>query len=154
MGEFFGSLYSFLFENIYGVNLSDYIWGLLSPAQTGNMYVSFGWIMLITTVVSALIYYFIIDRYSLSHWWCWFIAMFIPALVNMAVGYSFLENDSNAGKMIDETGNALSFASSDFFSFGLANLLMSIIVFMLLTLIFKLLFKFTSIQSDCSQSPF
>lgn len=154
MGEFFGSLYSFFFENMYGVNLSDYIWGVLSPAQTGNMYVLFGCIMLITTVVSAYVYYFVIDRFSLSHWWWWLFVMLIPAFINLFVGYKFLENDSNTGKMIDVNGNALSFASLDFLSFGLANLLMSIIIFILLTCIFKFLFKYTSIHSDCSQSPF
>lgn len=154
MGDFFGAIYSSLFENLYGVDLSDYIWGQLSPAQGSNLYGIFGLVMLLSTLISAVVYYFVIDRYSLSHWWCWLIAMIIPSAINVIVGYSVLANQANEGMMIDAKSNDLGFGFFDFISFGLADGLVSILWFIILTIVFKLLFKFNVAHSQCSKSPF
>lgn len=154
MGELLGNIYSSLFEEWYSVELSDYIWGVMSPAQTANLYVNFGLVMLILTLIFGIVYYFVMDRHSWSHWWCWGIAMMVPAIMNFAYGYSVLANQYNEGLMIDQKQNELGFSTIDFVNFGICNLLMSIIVFVLFTLVVKFLFKFTPMQSDCSKAPF
>lgn len=154
MGEKFGAIYSSLFENVYGVDLSDYIWGITSPVQDANLYANFGLWMLGTTILFGILYYFVFDRFSLSHWWCWLIAMVVPMVFNFLYGYATLANQYNEGLMIDDKQNDLGFTSLDFVNFGLANMFMSIMVFIVFTIIVKLLFKFTSLQSDCSQAPF
>ena len=45
MGEFFGSVYC-LFEDVFGLELANYLWGNLSPDQQTNMYVPIGFTML------------------------------------------------------------------------------------------------------------
>ncbi len=154
MGEKLGAIYSSLFENWYGVDLSDYIWGISSPVQDANLYANFGLWMLGTTILFGILYYFVFDRYSLSHWWCWLIAMMVPMVFNGIYGYKTLANQCNEGLMIDEKQTDLGFTSLDFFNFGFANALMSIFVFIAFTIIVKLLFKFNLLRSDCSQAPF
>ena len=154
MGDFFGSIYSSFFGKLYGLDLSDYVWGQLSPAQDENLYGTFGFVMLITTLLSGIVYYFVIDRHSLCHWWCWFISLLIPGVINFFTGFILLSHQANQGKMIDEKGNDLGFAFINFFNFGIANFLMVIIVFILFTLFVKILLKITPLQSDCSTSPF
>mgnify|MGYP004459468879 FL=1 len=153
MGDKLGAVYSSLFENVYGVDLSDYIWGQSSPVQDANLYANFGFWMLATTVLCGILYYKVFDRYSLSHWWCWLIAMAVPMAFNFFYGYVTLANQYNEGLMIDEKQNDLGFTSLDFVNFGLANMLMSVLAFIGFTLIMKVLFKFTPLQSDCSQAP-
>ncbi len=154
MGEKLGTIYSSLFENWYGVDLSDYIWGISSPVQDANLYANFGLWMLATTVLCGIVYYFVIDRHSLSHWWCWLISMAVPMVYNGIYGYVTLANQNNEGLMIDEKQADLGFTSLDFVNFGLANMFMSMLVFIAFTIIVKLLFKYTPLQSDCSQAPF
>lgn len=154
MGDKLGAVYSSLFENVYGVDLSDYIWGISSPVQDANLYASFGFWVLLTTILSGILYYFVFDRYSLSHWWCWLIAMAAPMAINLIIGYVTLANQYNEGLMIDEKQNDLGFTSLDFLNFGLSNMLMSGIVFIVFTIFVKLLFKITPLQSDCSKAPF
>lgn len=153
MGDFFGSIYSSLFEELYGESLSDYIWGIMSPAQDANLYANFGLVMLVLSLLSGVIYYFVLDRHSLSHWWCWCIAMVIPAVLSFLYGYVTLANQYNEGLMIDDKQADLGFSSLDFVNFGISNFLLSAIVFILFTLIVKLLLKFTPLQSDCSKAP-
>lgn len=148
-----GDFYSSLFENLYGLDFSDYIWGTLSPVQDANLYMNFGMVMLISTLVFGIVYYFVLDRHSWSHWWCQLIAMMIPAVGNFIYGYSVLANQCNEGLMIDEKQNDLGFTSLDFANFGLANSLMAIIIFVGFTIIVKILFKLTPLQSDCSKAP-
>lgn len=149
-----GDFYSSLFENLYGLDLSDYIWGTLSPVQDANLYMNFSMVMLISTLAFGIVYYFVLDRHSWSHWWCWLIAMMIPTVGNFIYGYSVLANQCNEGLMIDEKQNDLGFTSLDFANFGLANSLMAIIIFVGFTIIMKILFKLTPLQSDCSKAPF
>ncbi len=79
--------------------------------------------------------------------------MMIPAVGNFIYGYSVLANQCNEGLMIDEKQNDLGFTSLDFANFGLANSLMAIIIFVGFTIIVKILFKLTPLQSDCSKAP-
>ena len=82
------------------------------------------------------------------------IAMAVPMAFNFFYGYVTLANQYNEGLMIDEKQNDLGFTSLDFLNFGLSNMLMSGIVFIVFTIFVKLLFKITPLQSDCSKAPF
>lgn len=80
--------------------------------------------------------------------------MAAPMAINLIIGYVTLANQYNEGLMIDEKQNDLGFTSWDFLNFGLSNMLMSGIVFIVFTIFVKLLFKITPLQSDCSKAPF
>ena len=38
MGQFFGSIYCW-FEDFFGLELANYMWGLASPEQTTNLFI-------------------------------------------------------------------------------------------------------------------
>lgn len=49
MGEFFGSIYCW-FEDVFGLELANYLWGNVSPDQQTNMYVPIGFTMLFVSL--------------------------------------------------------------------------------------------------------
>ena len=73
MGEFFGSIYCW-FEDVFGLELANYLWGNVSPDQQANMYVPIGFTMLGATLVVCLLYYYIIDHPRMAKWWGWLVA--------------------------------------------------------------------------------
>lgn len=81
MGEFFGSVYC-LFEDVFGLELANYLWGNLSPDQQTNMYVPIGFTMLAVSLLVCLLYYYIIDHPKLAKWWGWLIFLGSNAAVN------------------------------------------------------------------------
>lgn len=56
MGEFFGSIYCW-FEDVFGLELANYLWGNVSPDQQTNMYVPIGFTMLVVCLFVVLLYY-------------------------------------------------------------------------------------------------
>ena len=70
MGEFFGSVYC-LFEDVFGLELANYLWGNVSPDQQTNMYVPIGFTMLVVSLLACLLYYYItevsqVNKYQLA----------------------------------------------------------------------------------------
>ena len=45
MGEFFGSMYC-VFEDLFGLELADYLWGNSSPISINNQFIAIGFWML------------------------------------------------------------------------------------------------------------
>ena len=45
MGELFGSIYCW-FEEFFGIELANYLWGQSSPLSQTNSYIGIGWTML------------------------------------------------------------------------------------------------------------
>lgn len=54
MGEFFGSIYCW-FEDVFGLELANYLWGNVSPDQQTNMYVPIGFTMLAVSLLVCCI---------------------------------------------------------------------------------------------------
>lgn len=50
MGEFFGSIYC-CFEDFFGIDLAEYMWGISSPLSDKNLFIGIG---LWTIVISFL----------------------------------------------------------------------------------------------------
>ena len=58
MGEIFGSLYCFLFEDFFGLPLADYLWGTSgAEQQVSNMFIGIGLSMLSISVFLCVCYY-------------------------------------------------------------------------------------------------
>ena len=70
MGEFFGSIYTALFEGLFGINLADYLWGVTSQ-DGANLYIGIGLWMFGVSLLVAVLFYYIIDHPRLNTWWGW-----------------------------------------------------------------------------------
>lgn len=152
MGEFFGSIYC-LFEDVFGLELANYLWGNSSPYQQTNMYVPIGFTMLGISLVACALYYFVIDHPKLAKWWGWLIFMGSNAVVNFLVGWQWVLRHSYIGYMVktDPATNQevdLNISYGDMLCFGFANLLLAIMAFALMSLLMKWWSK------NSSNSPF
>lgn len=99
MGEFFGSIYCW-FEDVFGLELANYLWGNVSPDQQANMYVPIGFTMLGATLVVCLLYYYIIDHPRMAKWWGWLVFWGANAVVNFLVGWQWVLRHYYLGYMI------------------------------------------------------
>lgn len=153
MGHFLGSIYCWFFEEFYGLPLADYLWGISSPYQTGNMYFGIGLSMMAISLVVTMIFYYIINHPKLNNWWGWGIFLFFNAVVNFFVGWQWVLKDYYAGKLVTinpETNleEALPIQETDLLCFGVSNMLLSIIFFFIISLIIKWW------SSSCPKAPF
>lgn len=99
MGEFFGSVYCW-FEDVFGLELANYLWGNLSPDQQTNMYVPIGFTMLAVSLLVCLLYYYIIDHPKLAKWWGWLIFLGSNAAVNFLIGWQWVLSHNYLGYMV------------------------------------------------------
>lgn len=154
MGEFFGSLYCALFEDWFGNELAEYLWGNASPQQTTNMFVGIGACMLIISLFIMWLYYYIIDSPKLNNLLGWLIFLVINAVINFIIGLQWVLRDLCAGKMVNENFEPLAIDESNCLCFGGTNMILSIIAFLIFTVIFKcLIFKLWP-SRNCSKAPF
>lgn len=154
MGEFFGSLYCAPFEGWFGYELAEYLWGNASPLQTTNMFVGIGACMLIISLFIMWLYYYIIDSPKLNNWWGWLIFLVINAVINFIIGWQWVLQDLYANKMVSPNDEPLAIYASNCRCFGGANMILSIIAFLIFTVIFKcLIFKLWP-SYNCSRAPF
>lgn len=152
MGEFFGSIYCW-FEDFFGIELADYMWGQSSPLSQTNTFIGVGLTMLIISLAMVFIFYYVVNHPRLNHWWGWSIFLIINAVVNFIVGWQWLMKDYYDGKMvtIDPATNLqspLNIGESEILCFGVSNMLLSMLAFF----IFSFMFKWWS--SNCSRAPF
>lgn len=152
MGEFFGSIYCWL-EDFFGMELANYLWGQVSPEQQTNMYIGIGLAMLGVSLVSVVIYYYLIDHPKLCNWWGWLIFLVVNAVINFVVGWQWVlkhyydgkmvKTDVTTGKLVD-----LPISPSEIVTFGVVNAIDAILAFV----IFSYLIKWWS--TNCSRAPF
>lgn len=152
MGNFFGVIYC-LFERLFGIELADYLWGIASPLSTTNQFIGIGLWMLGISFFMVILYYYIVNHPKIATWWGWLIFLGANALINFFVGWQWVLSDYYEGKMVelDPATNMqvpLNITSSELLSFGVADMILSIFVFIL----FSLIFKWKS--NNCSNSPF
>ncbi|MGN0238027.1 MAG: hypothetical protein ACI4AK_08105 [Lepagella sp.] len=151
MGEFFGSLYC-IFEDFFGLELAEYLWGNSSPDSTTNSFIGIGFWMLGISLAMTLIYYYAVNHPKLNNWWGWGIFLLTNAVINFIVGWQIVLRDNYDGLMvsIDPSTNTkvpLSIGESEILCFGVSNMLLSILAFILFTFIFKWW------SSNCSHAP-
>ena len=153
MGEFFGSMYCWPFENFFGLELADYLWGQASPKQLSNMLIGIGLSMLCISFVMVVIYYYIINHPRLSNWWGWLIFLGINAAINFIVGWQWVLDDKYGKLMVTKSATTgkeveLLINESDILAFGVTNMILAILWFF----IFSYVFKWWS--TNCSHAPF
>lgn len=152
MGEFFGSIYCW-FEDFFGLELAEYLWGNSSPLSDTNSFIGIGLSMFIISLVMVLIYYYVVNHPRLNHWWGWGIFLVTNAVINFIVGWQWVLKDYYDGKMvtIDPATNLqtpLNIGESEILYFGVSNMLLSVMIY----IIFSFIFKWWS--SNCSRAPF
>lgn len=152
MGEFFGSIYCW-FEEFFGIELANYLWGESSLLSQTNSFIGIGWSMFGISFAMTLIYYYVINHPQLNHWWGWIIFLVINGIINFIVGWQWVLKDYYDGKMItiDPATNLqmpLNIGESGIIYFGVSNMFISVIAF----IVFSFILKWWS--TNCSRAPF
>lgn len=152
MGEFFGSIYCW-FEEFFGIELANYLWGESSLLSQTNSFIGIGWSMFGISFAMVLIYYYVINHPQLNHWWGWIIFLVINGIINFIVGWQWVLKDYYDGKMItiDPATNLqmpLNIGESEIIYFRVSNMFISVIAF----IVFSFILKWWS--TNCSRAPF
>ena len=152
MGEFFGSIYCW-FEEFFGIELANYLWGESSLLSQTNSFIGIGWSMFGISFAMVLIYYYVINHPQLNHWWGWIIFLVINGIINFIVGWQWVLKDYYDGKMItiDPATNLqmpLNIGESEIIYFGVSNMFISVIAFIVFSFILK------GWSTNCSRAPF
>ena len=152
MGEFFGSIYCW-FEEFFGIELANYLWGESFLLSQTNSFIGIGWSMFGISFAMVLIYYYVINHPQLNHWWGWIIFLVINGIINFIVGWQWVLKDYYDGKMItiDPATNLqmpLNIGESEIIYFGVSNMFISVIAF----IVFSFILKWWS--TNCSRAPF
>lgn len=151
MGQFFGSIYC-IFEDFFGLELADYLWGTASPYSTSNTFIGIGLWMFGISFVVALIFYYGVDKPKLNTWWGWGLFLVVNAVINFLVGWQYVLKDYYADMMMckDPATNddvSLNIDMSNLLCFGVSNMLLSIAVFVIISFMVKWR------SNNCSNAP-
>ena len=141
MGDFFGSLYC-IFEDFFGLDLADYMWGNTADEQTSNLFIGIGYWLLGLSALVTIVFYYVINKPRFGNIWAWLVVCVFNAGLNFAMGYYWTVSDKYAGLMVatnPQTGiqEELSISQSDCLCFGVSNALLSIAVFFIISIIIK-----------------
>jgi hypothetical protein len=159
MSEILGKIYCW-FESLFGQYLGEYLWGYDCTTQDYGGKNLFGVIGLITLAVSlafVLIYYYVINHTRFAQWWHWLIVLLISGIANLFIGYGWTISDFLNGAISDclmytrdENGEIVSqlIHGIDCWLFGLANFVISVLFFFVLSFVFKWWSR------NCKHSPF
>ena len=133
MGEFFGSMYC-VFEELFGLELAEYLWGNSSPVSINNQFIAIGFWMLGIALSIAIVYYYVINHPRLCNWWGWSIFAVLTLVINFIVGWQWVLKDLYEGKMIkiDPVTNQevpLDIFETDCIYFGFSNMILSFVAF-------------------------
>lgn len=152
MNNFFGQFYC-LFQSFFGNNLADCLWGYNCSAQDYTGTVVFGqigfWTLGIVLSLTIL-YYYVFNPVKYSRWYHWLAYGGFISLICFFLGWCLVPSlDSiQTCLLIDETSGVQLITEMDRVGFGLANLLVSFIEFVL----FSFIIKWWSV--NCRYTPF
>lgn len=157
--EFIGRIYCF-FESLFGQQLGEYLWGYncetgdyTNPALFSRIAL---WTLSISLVIGVL-YYYIINSSRFHRWWSWLIMLFSNSLLCFFFAYRWIIEDFKnnlIGDCLlyqrDEAGTIIEsyITDSSFWGFSLANAIISLFLFFMLSM----LLKWRSV--NCRKSPF
>lgn len=152
MGNFFGSIYCW-FEDFFGIELANYLWGQSSPQQLTNMYIGIGLSMVIISLFIVILFYYIINHPKMNNWWSWLIFLAGNAIINFIVGWQWVLSDYYEGLMVKTASDtnqeiALNISEGDIMCFGVSNMILATLAF----IIFSYLIKWWS--PNVSKAPF
>lgn len=153
MGQFFGSVYCWLFEDFFGQELANYLWGQTSDYQQSNMFIGIGLWMAGISLLIALAYYYFIDHPKLSKWWGWLIFAIFNSAINYLIGWQRTLYDYYEGIMVTIDAKTqqevpLDIYPIDCICFGVTDAIIALFTFF----VFSMIFKWKSCNS--SHSPF
>lgn len=148
MANILGQIYGW-FQSLFGQDLSYYLWGY-DPATEGytnpNLFNHIGLIAIVVSLLLVILFYYIVNHPRFCKWWSWLLTMGIDAIIGLFVGYAIVVSKYVNGFIpqelmyqFDEEGNITAYliGSSHCWGFGIANMIVSILLFILFTLIFK-----------------
>jgi len=151
MGELFIRIYG-IFENFFGLDLSDYLSGNTAANDT-NLFIGIGLSMLGISLAIGLIYYYVVNHPRLNNLWGWGLFLLLNSIINFVVGWQWTQHDYNMGKMMVPDPSTdqyvpMNIDTTNCLSFGVTNMLLSIISFIIISYIIKWW------SSNCSKAPF
>lgn len=149
MGTFFelflGNMYCW-FKSFYSDYLSQYLWGYNPATGAYDLELRYNTIGLYTLGISLLfviLYYYVIDHPRFCKWWSWLIMALVNSIIALFIGYYCVLSDYNAGKIPDEllysrdeNGEIIQYLisiPSECWSFGISNMLMAFLFFLILS---------------------
>lgn len=141
MGDFFGSIYCW-FEDFFGIELANYLWGQSSPEQQDVMFIGVGISMLFISLVVAVLYYYVINHPRLGNIWGWLAFLVVNAIINFLVGWQWVLKDYYDGLMVKVsaiTGKLedLPIDEGNILAFGVTNAILSVLAFLIFSSIIK-----------------
>lgn len=152
MGILFRNIYSW-FQELYGSYLYDYLKGwdcASSTISNSNQFLTIGIITLLITLTIVLIYYYGIRHPRFAKWWVWIIFLFSAGAINLIYGFSVTNTKLQSGQIdncllyntvYDAQGNVAQQAqlifSSNCWGFGIANMIVSILMFIIISFCVK-----------------
>lgn len=140
MDQFFGSIYCW-FEDMFGLDLADYLWGQASPIMTNNLFISFGLAMFAVSAVLMVIFYYVHN--PVRHCSVWWLAYGgIVALLQFLWGWQMTLKDYYDGLMVKMDSQThqqvpLNIYPGDCALFGVANMILGLALFILFSFLFK-----------------
>lgn len=135
MNDFFANWYESL---AYFDNFSDDLYNQ-------NLYITIGLCMVLIPVIFMSIYYFVVNSVKLNKWYHWLILAVILGVINFCIAYFCSFNDLS---FIYEQQNKELPYSSEFVGFSLINVLWSLVV----TFVYSMIIKWSS--KNCRRTPF
>lgn len=141
MGQIFGSIYCW-FEDFFGLDLANYMWGQTADDQTSNLFIGIGLWLIGISALTMIIFYYVINKPSFGNFWAWLVACIINTGLNFAMGYNWVVKDLYAGLMVatnpvTHLQEQLPIDKSDCLCFGVSNAILSIGLFFILSMLFK-----------------
>ncbi len=149
MKDFFAPIYEVL-KALYGSDLAEHLYGL-DPSGTGDynarsLYVTVGFLLIIITAAIVIAYYFLINSPRYNRWYHWMGFMGVNFIIHLCLGFYLPYLDFDKGNVAPTVKDVVD--SGHLWGFGLANGLLSIVLFILLSIIVK------RFSRNCSTVPF
>lgn len=147
MNLIFETIYGW-FVSIYGQDLDQFLLGGVCDGDsisewTGRfLYTPIGMVTLAIAAIIFVVYYYVINSSKWNKPWHWLLVMLLVGIINLFVGYAWTSSE------LPNIGECLNVVEVDCWLFGLANLLVSWLFFIVLTIAFKWW------SSSCRRTPF
>lgn len=147
MENLLGKIYCW-FQSLYGQDLSLFLWGYdpVAGVYKTNLYNVIGLVTIVCTILIVVAYYYILNHPRYCKLWSWFLTMLLNAIFAMFIGYGIVISKFKGGFIpesllyqTDADGNIVSYliGQSNCWGFGIANIFVSMIFFVLFSLVCK-----------------
>lgn len=135
MNDFFANWYELL---AYFDNFSDDLYNQ-------NLYITIGLCMVLIPVLILSIYYYVVNSVKLNKWYHWLVLVVILAGINFCIAYFCSYNDLSL--LYEQQNKELPY-SSEFVGFSLINVIWTLVV----SFVFSMIIKWGS--KNCRRTPF